>query len=74
MCSTTRWSEPTPPAEAPITTISKFATSLVLQDAGRGQAVKIPVLVWTVRPMRDGKSAPEFERLLTHLKNTRGFD
>jgi len=24
--------------------------------------------------MRDGKSAPEFERLLTHLKNTRGFD
>ena len=24
--------------------------------------------------MKDGKSAPEFERLLTHLKNTRGFD
>jgi len=24
--------------------------------------------------MKDGKSTPEFERLLTHLKNTRGFD
>src|SRR5678815_4425962 len=24
--------------------------------------------------MKNGKSAPEFERLLTHLKNTRGFD
>ena len=24
--------------------------------------------------MKDGKSAPEFEQLLTHLKNTRGFD
>src|SRR5262245_63018649 len=37
MCSTTRWSEPTPPAEAPITTMSKFATSLLLQEAGRGR-------------------------------------
>src|SRR6187549_3614964 len=24
--------------------------------------------------MKDGKSAPEFENLLTHLKNSRGFD
>ena len=24
--------------------------------------------------MKDGKSAPELEKLLTHLKNTRGFD
>src|SRR5215475_12693183 len=24
--------------------------------------------------MKDGKSTPEFEQLLTHLKNTRGFD